>query len=127
MKAIVRFHERLESLGIPIDGVSGTGPACRIDFKAAATQAQVNQGNAERTTFDWLDTLDPNYRQFMLDVFNDTNTNIPVTVKERVSQMGLWFWLGEKTIAAEIWAGISALASAPRVRTHATNNNFTLP
>lgn len=53
MAASTAFHQYLESLGIPILGVAGEGPSCRIDFAATATQAQIDQGNSARSTFNW--------------------------------------------------------------------------
>lgn len=124
MQAIHRFDEHIRSLGIPIDGVSGTGPTCRIDFKAAATQAQRDQGNAERLTFDWLDTPDPNHIKFLADVLTDASVG---AMRTNVAIMGLYYLIGHKGLALLIWELIKGGAAAPTVRTHATNNNFTLP
>ena len=54
-----RFTEHLMSLGIPIDGVSGEGPACRIDQPAEATAEQREAARAAARTFDWL----PNFER----------------------------------------------------------------
>ena len=48
-----RFTEHLQSLGIPIDGVSGEGPACRIDMPAEATAEQREAARAAARTFNW--------------------------------------------------------------------------
>ena len=47
------FLDALTAAGIPVDGVSGNGPNCRIDFRAGATAAQQSQANAARASFDW--------------------------------------------------------------------------
>lgn len=59
MKAQTKFDQHLKSLGIPIDGISGTGRDCRIDFQKEATIEQIEQGNAERAAFDWSDDPPP--------------------------------------------------------------------
>ena len=49
------FYQALLDAGVPCDGVSGTGPTCRIDFQPSATQAQRNAAKAARSTFDWAE------------------------------------------------------------------------
>lgn len=71
----VAFDEYLKSQGIPIDGVSGTGPDCRIDFKANATKAQKDAANAARASFDWTDRADPNYRGFRFACYKLSQVN----------------------------------------------------
>lgn len=46
----LRFDLGLDGIA---EGVSGTGPTCRIDFTPAATQEQIDLANAARGTFDW--------------------------------------------------------------------------
>ena len=53
MSQIGRFDARLRSLGIPIHGISGSGPNCRIDFRSEATGAQKDQAKTEAASFDW--------------------------------------------------------------------------
>jgi len=57
-----RFDDRLTTLGIPIDGVSGSGPMCRIDFKPEASAEQRDAARAAALNFDWtpgtLKTID---------------------------------------------------------------------
>ena len=50
---ILDFHNALVAAGIPIDGVSGTGPTCRIDFRPEATKAQRDQAAQILAAFDW--------------------------------------------------------------------------
>lgn len=73
--AQVAFDEYLKSQGIPIDGVSGTGPDCHIDFKANATKAQKDAANAARASFDWTDRADPNYRGFRFACYKLSQVN----------------------------------------------------
>lgn len=131
--AVGRFHQLLQTNGIPFDGVStgsnftqGTKPPnLRIDFKPEATQAQRDQANGLSNTFDWLDKADPNFDKFMTDVFNDGT--ISAAARRDVSQMGLWFIAGKKQIAQAVWGLLSGGASAAAIRTHATNNGITVP
>lgn len=60
----VAFDQYLKLQGIPIDGVSGSGPDCRIDFKDSATKEQKDTANAARASFNWADTVDPDYQGF---------------------------------------------------------------
>lgn len=48
-----RFTDHIKSLGIPVDGVSGEGPGCRIDLPAEATAEQREAARAAARTFDW--------------------------------------------------------------------------
>lgn len=47
------FDALLKTNNIPIHGVSGHGPGCRIDFKDEATAAQQAQAAALAASFDW--------------------------------------------------------------------------
>jgi hypothetical protein len=68
MDRITVFTDLLATLGIPVFGVSGSGPTCRIDFKPEATAAQIAQGNAERGTFDWRKRQPKDYAALMTEI-----------------------------------------------------------
>jgi len=72
-----RFDEALKAQSIPIDGVSGSGPSCRIDFRPSATLAQRDQANAYRGTFDW-DAGDPNPETFQDAVASDASMPVQI-------------------------------------------------
>ena len=69
MKAITRFDIYLKSHGIPIHGISSSGPDCRIDFKDEVTEEQKEFANASRKTFDWEDKLDADIEGFKAAVY----------------------------------------------------------
>jgi hypothetical protein len=69
------FDEYLRAQGIPIDGISGSGADCRIDFKPEATQKQRDWASAERATFDWVDTPGPDYRGFRFACYKLSQVN----------------------------------------------------
>ena len=50
---VTRFTELVETLGIPIHGVSGDDANARIDFKDEATTEQRSAARAEALRFDW--------------------------------------------------------------------------
>lgn len=122
------FDELLRSNNIPIVGVSGKPPSLRIDFAAGATQAQRDQANTLAGSFNWLDTLDPNPRQFIIDV--TTDPGITANQKQSLHIMALWFRLSEKGLALLVWNSVKATATAGQVstiQTLATNSNISLP
>lgn len=49
----VAFREYLDSLNIPVSGISGSGATARIDFLPEATQEQRDIANNARASFDW--------------------------------------------------------------------------
>lgn len=53
MRRLADFDQLLRDGGIPIDGVSGAGPACRIDFRNEATEAQRSAARQMAQNFDW--------------------------------------------------------------------------
>jgi len=53
VEAVTRFTELLDSMGIPIHGVSGNDGNARIDFKDEATPAQRSTARNEALSFDW--------------------------------------------------------------------------
>lgn len=135
--ALSRFDALLKEASIPIDGVAGSVATqgvkpvnLRIDFKAAATQAQREQANGLADSFNWLDTAEPRPSQFVIDCVNDAV--IPAAQRQNIAIAGLSFKAGEKSLALTIWNLIkTALAANPTaisaIRTHAANNGITLP
>jgi hypothetical protein len=126
--ALQRFDTSLRQAGIPIDGVSGSGPSCRIDFKPSATTQQRNDAQAMASAFDWLDTPDPAPKSFIVDCTADVN--IPANSRLAINVMGLWYMRGEKQLALAIWTQLKASLTAGQVsaiQAHATDNNITLP
>lgn len=61
------FDIHLKALGIPIDGVSGSGASVRIDC-AQCTSAQLQQAQQEAQTFDWSFHVDPNPQQAEISI-----------------------------------------------------------
>lgn len=61
--ALEKFDQELRKLGIPIHGISGTGPDCRIDFKDEATPEQIEIANTAKANFPEDDPLPPEYQQ----------------------------------------------------------------
>lgn len=47
------FYQHLKEMGLPVVGVSGSGPTCRIDFDGTETAGQRTAANSERASFDW--------------------------------------------------------------------------
>jgi hypothetical protein len=47
------FCAQLIAAGIPVEGISGPGPDCRIDFLPAATSDQMIQARHMAQHFDW--------------------------------------------------------------------------
>lgn len=72
---LAAFDEYLRSQNIPIDGVSGSGPTARIDYKTEATKQQKEFGDAAKLTFDWSDKPDPDYTTFKSACYTDGLTN----------------------------------------------------
>lgn len=70
--AASRFTQKLESLGIPVDGVSGTDANARIDFKIEATPAQRATALAAARAFDWADQIERTEEEIELDLSNLT-------------------------------------------------------
>lgn len=50
---IARLHKEIAEAGIPIDGVSGSGPGVRIDFRPQATGPQRQEAQQIAANFDW--------------------------------------------------------------------------
>ena len=50
---IERLHQQIAATGIPIVGVSGSGPNVRIDFAPEATPQQRSQAAQIAAQFDW--------------------------------------------------------------------------
>ncbi len=48
-----RLTEQIRDAGVPIDGLSGTGPGVRIDFRPEATPAQRTQAAGMVAAFNW--------------------------------------------------------------------------
>lgn len=71
--------------------------------------------------------VQPNHVKFLADVLDDASGNITATAKRDTTSMGALYLLGQKQIALKMWLLISGTGSAPFIRTHATNNGFTLP
>jgi hypothetical protein len=74
-----QFASYIQSLNIPIDGVSlqfdpPTDPATQvtIQYQASATPQQIAQGNAAIGTYDWTPVPQPNPTQFVSLVTADT-------------------------------------------------------
>lgn len=67
----------------------------------------------------------PNHVKFSNDVLSDNS--LTVAIRERVALMILFYMMGQKSTALLIWNGLSGNVAAPTIRTHATNNNLTLP
>lgn len=65
MQAVTRFDKYIQSLGIPIYGISGSGLKAVINFKPEATYEQIETANAARATFDWIDRREPDPVGFM--------------------------------------------------------------
>ena len=49
------FHEALIAAGLPVVGVAGSGPSCRLDFAEGATAEQQAQARAMAQAFDWAE------------------------------------------------------------------------
>lgn len=48
-----RLSKMLTDADIPIDGVVGDGPNCKIQFRPEATEAQQQQAEQIKKDFDW--------------------------------------------------------------------------
>ncbi len=59
--SVSRLAATITAAGIPIDGVSGVQGAVRVDYQASATPAQITQGNALVTAFDWSPAADATF------------------------------------------------------------------
>lgn len=59
--ALGRLASELRAAGIPIDGVSGSQGAIRVDYQPAATGPQRTQGDAIVAAFNWADAADSVY------------------------------------------------------------------
>ncbi len=51
----IEFHNSLLAAGLPVVGISGIGPDCRIDFAEGATPEQQQQDRAMAQAFDWTE------------------------------------------------------------------------
>ena len=49
------FHTALLAAGLPVVGVAGSGPTCRIDFAEGATEEQQAQARQMAQAFDWTE------------------------------------------------------------------------
>lgn len=63
-----RFTDHIKSLGIPVDGVSGEGPGCRIDLPAEATAEQRETARAAARIFDWNPREQKHPKEILLEV-----------------------------------------------------------
>lgn len=125
---VAQFHEYTQAkYGDVLDSVVNTDntvPGIILRFKANVTQSTRDAVAAEISTYQFSQP-DPNFKQFLIDVFNDGA--IPAAARRDVSQMGLWFKLGEKQVALALWQLLSGGASAAAIRQHALDNNVVLP
>ena len=81
------FVELLETNGIPIHGVSGTGVNCRIDFKDEATNGQKTQARDLATSFDWRRKRKRLPSQILADYLNLTNQQRTELLNKVIAQV----------------------------------------
>lgn len=130
MKSITRFDAHVRALNIPIHGISGTGPACRIDFKPEATAPQIAQANSERATFDWAEKPDGDGAGFVNRVI-DAVIASQISTQVAVQLMLLKSVADDEPRRKALWARMKADTSPPagfvtRIETAAANANMPL-
>lgn len=92
-----RFHEHLESLGIPIEGIGrDDAGGLRIDFAPAATPEQRAQAQAEWLIFD----KSPRKRRQLLAIYQDIQALTNADFK-KLTAAALVFFVMERPAVAK--------------------------